>query len=552
MGTPAPQPQAQVKRVFVDRSRVETYQRCHRLRYLEYHEAGMGITSARKPLPLAVGGSVHEGLAMLLKEGQALREHDAQEHPAPWLEIEEHAVRAALGDFAQYQAQLDIGEEDFEIAAATERTLKSAGDPELVAQARQIAAKGRSDYDQYLYEEQSALVEGLVRAYARRRLRPLLEQYEVLEVEREGSWLLSQWKSEHTKPGPETIFSGIPGATSILTLEDKELWFMSRPDALLLERESKQLYILSFKTAAKWDRRKGEDAKRDMQGLSEGVEVEKRLAKWWTMIKAAPAPWSLNAGFQIDATTIVPPATADFLRHSPSPPRIMGIRYEYMLKGERRIDKDLSARLGIDVRAQSSPLVRAYKNPGMAAGDEQWNISWDYVKEDGSTSKLYYKNWRGAPVFESLPVKEWIDKLDSATMALGEEGREMGFSCQAQATGFLESHPLDALFIPPIVIYRNDDELRDWIEQVEAQEVRIAGEVEEVRAAKDEGEKRHLLNIHFQQTRRACSYPTNCDMIPLCFGGEEIRRGPLESGLYKIRVPNHPQERGVEEDPRNS
>jgi hypothetical protein len=91
-------------------------------------------------------------------------------------------------------------------------------------------------------------------------------------------------------------------------------------------------------------------------------------------------------------------------------------------------------------------------------------------------------------------------------------------------------------------VYRNDDELRDWIEQVESQERKVAEAVAEVHAAKDDGERRHLLNIHFQQSRKQCVYPSNCAMIPVCFGGEDIRRDPLGSGLYKIRTANHPME----------
>jgi hypothetical protein len=214
-----------------------------------------------------------------------------------------------------------------------------------------------------------------------------------------------------------------------------------------------------------------------------------------------------------------------------------------MLKGDRRLDKDLTARLGLDVRSQQSPLVRAYRNQGMVAGDEQWNVSWDYLKETGESSKLYWKNWKGAPVFETLTTRTWLDKLDQTVqVADTPDGLINAWSSPAQATGYLEAHPLDEIFIPPIVVYRNDDDLRDWIEQTEAQEKEVAEHVAKVRAAQDEGEKRHLLNVHFNQTRRACSYPTDCAMIPICFGGAEVRQDPLGTKLYKIREANHPQE----------
>src|SRR2546421_10327456 len=136
-----------------------------------------------------------------------------------WASVEDEAVAIALADFAQYQAALDIGEEEFEIQPSgfALEAAKTLGTPDAMEQLKQANEKGRSEFDQYLYEEQSALVEGLVRAYARRRLRPLLEQYEVLEVEREGSWLLSEWRDA----------SPVRDAGSDLHGNAYELWFMS-------------------------------------------------------------------------------------------------------------------------------------------------------------------------------------------------------------------------------------------------------------------------------------------------------------------------------------
>jgi hypothetical protein len=108
--------------------------------------------------------------------------------------------------------------------------------------------------------------------------------------------------------------------------------------------------------------------------------------------------------------------------------------------------------------------------------------------------------------------------------------------------GVLQQHPLDQVFIPPIVVYRNEDEVRDWVEQVEAQERRIAEQVEMIHAATDEGEKRSLMNQFAPMTRRACSYPTECSCVALCYGSEDARLDPLSTGKYKPRKVNHPME----------
>jgi len=486
-------------RRYVDRSRYETTQACRRRRWWEYEEGGRGITSAKKPLPLAVGGAVHEGLAVLLREGQSAMDGPGALTPVGWRQIEDNAVAAALADFAQFQSALAL---DVNEAPAVEV----------------------SEYDKYLYAEQAALVEGMVRAYARRRLRPLLEQFMVLEVEREGQWKLGE--------------GGSDGCRECLDppVDAYELWFMSRPDALLLERASNQLYLQSFKTTSGWDVRRARDAEHDMQGLSEGVEIEKRLAVWWGLR-------DVNSVMG-DGCTL---AIHAYLKTLAAPPRILGIRYEYLLKGERWRDKDLAARFGFDARAQRSVLTHGYLNAGMAAGDEQWNCSYDYMKPDGTgeTSKLYAKNWRSTPVWEHLATAEWIRRLDESAMAVsGDTGAELGYKSEAQATGYLPTHPLDDVFLPPVVVYRQEDDLRDLVEQMEAQEVSVAQGVEAVQAAADEGSHRSLLNRHFPQTRRACEFPSQCPFVKLCYGGEDLRRDPVGSGLYRIRVPNHPQEAG--------
>jgi hypothetical protein len=304
-----------MKTVWTDRSRVETFQRCARLRFLSYHEGGLGLSPAKESLPLAVGKSVHKGLETLLRDTSAYVA-TAPSFPAKpcWPSaftmgtIEDAAVAAALADFAPHRhgIALDLAEES---ARAATMDLKDAGlGAQLVATAADLGMdpadpalasllerqrNAGAEFDDWLWQEQAALVEGLVRAYAKRRLRPLLEEFEVLEVEREGDWELASlvgddgyWRCDHCgiafhSPNLDTS-DLLCGKCKKGTLSSgSELRFMSRPDALLRSRADNSLYLLSYKTAAAWDVRKARDAEHDMQGLSEGVEVEKRLARWW-------------------------------------------------------------------------------------------------------------------------------------------------------------------------------------------------------------------------------------------------------------------------------
>ena len=88
--------------IATDRSRIETAQRCKRQRFHEYHAPNgtsvPGLVPKRISLPLAVGGSVHAGLAELLLRGQRLWDEGTFDL-GRWI-IEDNAVAAALADFS--------------------------------------------------------------------------------------------------------------------------------------------------------------------------------------------------------------------------------------------------------------------------------------------------------------------------------------------------------------------------------------------------------------------------------------------------------------------
>ena len=97
--------------------------------------------------------------------------------------------------------QIDFSDVFSESSAASPATTASASasatatmHDDAALAAIEIANTNRAmGVDDYLLRELAMLVEGMVRAYARRRLRPLLEQFEVLEVEREGEWKLAKF-----------------------------------------------------------------------------------------------------------------------------------------------------------------------------------------------------------------------------------------------------------------------------------------------------------------------------------------------------------------------
>jgi hypothetical protein len=427
---------------------------------------------------------------------------------------EDNAVALALAEFNQ---QADAGL-DVEMGEALPRIAQDA--TVFQTQIEMQVPTGGAEYDAYLRAEQACLLEALVRCWARRGLPRLLEEYEVLEVEREGRWMLAE-RSDREDP----LVDYYSSADDLPV----RLWFLSRPDALLHHRQSGDLVLQSFKTTGAMDARKLRDAERDMQGLSEGVEVEQRLARWWELLQLSGEEMDSHSAEIDKASRDMSQSMIDWLSDLTTPPCITAIRYEYVLKGERdkrsRVAKALSARVGFEARIQQSPLTYLWVKQGMTAADTEIAHSFGWTDASGKERKLAWQSWNQAPVWEHTTVGAWIDLLDAGTVQ-PEAGRDI----------------LSEQLVPPVLVYRQDDDLRDMIEQVEAQEVQVQRDLAVVRESDDEAWQRSTLNRRFPQTRTACSYPGECAYVPICFGGADIRRDPMGSGKYKARVPNHPQE----------
>lgn len=520
------------QRIYTDRSRYLEFQHCPRKRYLAYHFGGMGIEPKRRSWHLALGSAVHEGLAALLTaamEGVATLENARQN--------ETFAVEVALRAYdreTSHGLAMDRDETAQVTAdpggASLTQLLQASLDDEFASPVAPLVIPGGlavapESQSSYTLRELRALTEAMVRAYARRRLPVLLAEFDVLEVEREGEWKVAemetfdlphQWSKgiPHPRCSNCGVYADAPGAadsTCSVNRSVSELWFASRPDALLLHRATQTLHIMSFKTTGTWDGRKERDAGRDVQGLSEGVEVERRLESWWNTVKEVEQD---GQGFEEPKSAIVA-----YLSSLSAPPRIHAIRYEYLLKGARK-QEDRGPLTGL--WTQRTPLLRGYFDEKSG----EWAHSWTWQQEDelGTTVKrtLTWNRWKGRPAWEDRidqpgGVTHWIDMLDRGVIQPGA------------------GDVLAEQFPAPITVYRSDDDLRDWLEQVESQEVGVARAVAAVQDRSD-------LNRLFPQHRRSCSYPSDCQFVPVCFGPADAKEDPVGTGLYQIRVPNHPQE----------
>lgn len=412
---------------WTDRSRIESYQVCPRLRWWGYEwgrtdeEIG-GLEPELARLELEIGSGVHAGVAALLT----------------------YAKRHGLTDPVIEDA-VALGTAAFAVETARGIALPQSLTPEAV---------------EFKRREGAAMVEGMVWLAGLRIVPAILERFEVLEVEREG------WAS--------------------LT---PEIRFAYRPDALLRERETGDLYIWSLKTASEMYEA---EFKRSMQGLSE--------------------VWAREQ---------------DNLEHDhdfvDTPKRIMGVQMCYLLKGRKYEDKVRGCKV------HYSPLTRAFlRDDGLS---HEWAWSYDVPKLNFKTGEEYIgklgANFKATPTWEYRGgVSEWVKALHR-----GEIQPECG-------------DPFAKVWATPEPYFRSDLETVSWLRQVRVQEEAIvdnAAEVLQLEGLEREVALDELFPQEAKWTRGCYLYPgVECEMVPICLTPCD---DPLSRGFRRRRA-NHPQEAG--------
>src|ERR1700693_2102913 len=193
--------------LYTSRSEIETYQDCPRYRFNNYHLLGKGVVPVAKSIPLVTGSAVHRGVEHLLNRVRIGQEVDI-----------EVAVQLAV---EQYRKDCE---------------------------ATGFRGKGVDTDRQQLFtfEEQKALTEALIRAWAIVELPNIVARYKVVAVEREIE--------------PLDLAS--------------EVKFMARVDAEFQEVGSGDYFNYSLKTMKTWNERSENSYKSDLQGVTEIWAVE--------------------------------------------------------------------------------------------------------------------------------------------------------------------------------------------------------------------------------------------------------------------------------------
>lgn len=431
------------------RSRYEAFLRCPRYGYLQYHWGGRGIVRLGKSIFLTTGIWVHKGLELI----------------ARWFQKKQDMPEDILDGII---AQIVEGyfNEVFPKDGPKGFNLSEGGMDEHTGERREFTEREQELQQQYTFNEQTALVEALLRIAATRLFPKWIKKYKIVAIEKEMAFPLVKGK-------------------------DWEVIQSARLDLVLQEIDSKDLYIVSYKSARQHDERANKIASHDTQGLSESWAFEEYLR-----------------GRGIDKC-------------------IMGIRMLYLIKGARK-----EIKRGSGVFEQSSGLIRGYRKVGFEG--VEYAHSWFFPNpENESGVGALGRKWEKFDVFDEGGLEEvggikgWLGMLESG---------EIQPEC---------SSPLENVIVEPLPFDREQG-LERWLRQTKAREQDIA-----FRLLLADTYKKNLateesyLDDCFPQNHQACHYYpgewNDCPYIPLCYGTQEERENPLQNG-FSWREPHHEAE----------
>ncbi len=490
-----------MREFFSSRSRQESGLRCSRHRYYSSEWNGTGLESSRASVPLATGGAVHTGLAQLMS--RVTNGHGGGNIPYPPELFIDSAVEAALVD---YDAKCK--DRGFQL-----RELESASQT---------------------YNEQRALVEALVRLGGLVVIPRLLETYEVLEVEREDQTVLVQGTEGQCefclgegKIQPENWSAkgavgkrlDCPQCQGKADIDGWNILWKSIPDALLRNRESGELFLLSWKTTSEYSSQKDDDARVDVQGQSEAWAWESRIG-----IALSPSVE------QRDGTHLVDVKIEDR--------KIRGIQMVYLAKGPRRKEELPD---GTWIQKTQNPLIYGYgKDLGGLAPEYASSLFWKCTEPHpfkwakggtcpGGKGHKRGDEWKSFPVWEAMGIPAWIDMI-----------------CAGKVQG--AENILESLFAIPMPHYRSPGKLESWLLQAQSLEVQRAKDLIQLDNSQVNimgGDPRPLdpreLDRLFPQGGMwtgSCAnwFWSRCAFFELCHGPSHVQEDPIGSGIYQIRT----------------
>lgn len=439
------------------RSRYECFQRCDRKGFLQYCYMGTGIVRKGKNIYLSTGIFTHRGFALILKWA-------AKHKKVPGEDMLSWFVQKTVNSYKEYvfpeeETTLSLNYAGFDISQETI--------DEWTALPREQTILERARIQQYILDEQCALVEAFMRLLVLRVLPRWLEIYNIVTVENDMAFDFVDGVHK------EIAFKVIQSATI---------------DVVFQHKTSKDIVLVSFKTAGRYDNRTKSSGDHDTQGLSETWAFEKYLTS-----KGSGRP-------------------------------VMGIQMLYMIKGARS-----ETSKGSGMWETKSPLIKGYKKIGLS--EIEYAHSWWIPKPQNKSGwGIIGQGWESFNVWEDHDiggVKGWLELL---------------------ANGDIQPECGDILadsLVAPLMFDRAriSQDVASWHIQTIYEEVRLVERIIDGAAmATNDGDLQLALDANFPQVRSSCDYPSACTYQSICFGTPEQRWNPMASGEWEAREPHHKAE----------
>lgn len=442
---------------YTSRSAIEAYHDCPRYRFNAYLWEGKGLASVARSIPLVTGSAVHKGVEHLLK-------------------------RVQIG---QYNPETDI---DGAVIVAAKQYHDECVDAGF--RGRGVETDRQR---QFTYDEQIALVEGLIRAWAIAELPKIIDRYRVIGVEREIT--------------PIEIAPGV--------------LFQAKVDAEFQELQTGDYYNYSLKTARAWSELAENTYQNDLQGVTEtwAVEENARLSN-----QRIDTVLDMLGSLYLPAPSLA--QITQFLNKKKVDKRVMGVRFCILVKGDRKkptYNADDPNALYITY----SPLIRGYKH--FSPGAIEWAHSWFYPNGENKSGKSALgKGWEPFNAWElPMGVKGWVSMLASGAIQ-----PDCGDIIKQQV-------------VTPIEYFRNEKEIEEALCEIVAQEAEVKKGFELLEQCKGDQDKTDAIMVsYFPHRRHQCNwrFGGQCEFKPMCWQ-PEVKTDPIGSGLYQIRTPHHDAER---------
>lgn len=324
--------------IHASRSRYEAFMKCMRLGYLQYHWGGRGIVKAGFNLFLITGIFLHVGLELIgkwLKANPKARELRFDMLEGILAKVRDEYFKAIFPkNWKDEGGGYDLRYESLD---------------EITGERREISEYEMELKQQYTFDEQSALVEALLRVFAFKVLPSWMSRFRIVTVENDMS------------------FSMVKG-------EGFEVIQSAKVDWVLQEIETKDLFLVSFKGYRTYGNNEAKAASHDTQGLSES--------------------WAFD----------------EYLKTKGINKRIMGVKMLYLIKGARKETKRGNGRWeqqsplirGYRKLTEEGPAyAHSYFFPDTRDEDRR--------NESGITS--LGRSWDKVEIFKEWSIKEWIELL---------------------------------------------------------------------------------------------------------------------------------------------